>query len=369
MSILDDAIREHLELKRQHGADESEVKKLEDEAFGPPSREETDPLAEAPTQFMDAELGSPEGGGRRMPNIADLQEPPPPPSEKDAEETAAEGEEDATSETAAGSAPAESAAGEHEVATPSPDDHPADPSAGLQPDPDAPHPAAEERPATADQPTEMFDVEGTFADTAETASPADEALLAAEQGEPRVTGPVSDEPEDEFDDFFSDQRLSDELSRALDEPLADEPGLPSTEEALAGIPPLPAHTDEHEVPRTDEHDAPTDLEPPSEEAPGPFSEESERPATGEHDFPATDEHEAPRTDEHDAPRTDEEPFPPTVEHGLPEPDSAEEGLPDRSPEPGHEDVLEETPEFLEDSPEDENAWFEQRPPKDFDFDD
>ena len=38
MSILDDAIREHLELKRAHGADEAEVKKLEDEAFGPPQR-------------------------------------------------------------------------------------------------------------------------------------------------------------------------------------------------------------------------------------------------------------------------------------------------------------------------------------------
>jgi len=49
MSILDDAIREHLELKRAHGADDSEVKKLEDEAFGPPQRpDEADPFAEAP---------------------------------------------------------------------------------------------------------------------------------------------------------------------------------------------------------------------------------------------------------------------------------------------------------------------------------
>ena len=38
MGILDDAIREHLELKRQRGATESELKQLEDEAFGPPSR-------------------------------------------------------------------------------------------------------------------------------------------------------------------------------------------------------------------------------------------------------------------------------------------------------------------------------------------
>src|SRR3954462_347623 len=73
MSILDDAIREHLELKRAHGADEAELKRLEDEAFGPPGRpEEPDPLAEAPTEFMTtpegaeaAPPGEASGGGRR----------------------------------------------------------------------------------------------------------------------------------------------------------------------------------------------------------------------------------------------------------------------------------------------------------------
>lgn len=38
MGILDDAIREHLELKRQHGADDDDVDRLEKEAFGPPTR-------------------------------------------------------------------------------------------------------------------------------------------------------------------------------------------------------------------------------------------------------------------------------------------------------------------------------------------
>ncbi|HEY2283422.1 MAG TPA: hypothetical protein VGH60_07725 [Solirubrobacteraceae bacterium] len=33
-----------------------------------------------------------------------------------------------------------------------------------------------------------------------------------------------------------------------------------------------------------------------------------------------------------------------------------------------EDVLEETPDFLLDTPEQERLWFEQRPPRDFDFD-
>src|SRR6476660_2878775 len=85
MSILDDAIREHLELKRAHGADESEVKKLEDEAFGPPQRpDEIDPFAEAPTEFLgmpeaEARAAEAAGGGRRLPNSADLQEAPEPP--------------------------------------------------------------------------------------------------------------------------------------------------------------------------------------------------------------------------------------------------------------------------------------------------
>src|SRR5690242_2307072 len=87
MSILDDAIREHLELKRAHGADEGELKKLEDEAFGPPQRpDEVDPFNEAPTEFLlspsDTAAGAPEVGdeaarGGRHPNITDLQEAPP----------------------------------------------------------------------------------------------------------------------------------------------------------------------------------------------------------------------------------------------------------------------------------------------------
>jgi hypothetical protein len=51
--------------------------------------------------------------------------------------------------------------------------------------------------------------------------------------------------------------------------------------------------------------------------------------------------------------------------------------PPRRPEPGAaaapeaaegEDVLEETPEFLQETPEHERLWFEQKPPRDFDWD-
>ena len=41
--------------------------------------------------------------------------------------------------------------------------------------------------------------------------------------------------------------------------------------------------------------------------------------------------------------------------------------PDDEPEAEADDVLEETPEFLQETPEHDRLWFEQRPPRDFDF--
>jgi hypothetical protein len=40
---------------------------------------------------------------------------------------------------------------------------------------------------------------------------------------------------------------------------------------------------------------------------------------------------------------------------------------DGDPDDHPDDVLEETPDFLQDTPEQERLWFEQRPPRDFDF--
>ena len=45
MGLLDEAIKDHLELKRRHGADPGEVARLEHEALGPARRE---PVAETP---------------------------------------------------------------------------------------------------------------------------------------------------------------------------------------------------------------------------------------------------------------------------------------------------------------------------------
>jgi hypothetical protein len=49
---------------------------------------------------------------------------------------------------------------------------------------------------------------------------------------------------------------------------------------------------------------------------------------------------------------------------------AEESLahPREEPEEPAEDVLEDTPDFLQETPEHDRLWFEQRPPRDFDWD-
>jgi hypothetical protein len=58
------------------------------------------------------------------------------------------------------------------------------------------------------------------------------------------------------------------------------------------------------------------------------------------------------------------------EEAIFEPASEEESdAEEPRPAAREEDVLEETPDFLEEAPEDDELWFEQKPPKDFDFDD
>ena len=49
---------------------------------------------------------------------------------------------------------------------------------------------------------------------------------------------------------------------------------------------------------------------------------------------------------------------------------AEESLahPREDTEEPSEDVLEDTPDFLQETPEHDRLWFEQRPPRDFDWD-
>jgi hypothetical protein len=62
----------------------------------------------------------------------------------------------------------------------------------------------------------------------------------------------------------------------------------------------------------------------------------------------------------------------TVEYHIEDVLAADDSAPDeqhRSVDENGDDVLEETPEFLQDTPDHDRLWFEQRPPRDFDFDD
>ena len=280
MGILDEAIREHLELKRAHGAGDSELKQLEDEAFGqaerPGDEQAADPLAEAPTEFMaQPETTEGQGSRRETPSIADLQEAPPPAAEE------------------------EQPAMEHEIVADAPEA--AEPVAESEPaaEPEPAGHSTEEREVIAEQPTELFDV---AEEEGGPPSPSDEELVEEEIAEPRlaptdplagldedeeaevsVQSPVPDDDED--DAFWNEQRLSDELDQALE--------------------------------------APRDSESELADEPEPETDEEQEPV-------AEPEVEAPLDDE---------------------------------------DMLEETPDFLEETPEDDELWFEQKPPKDFDFDD
>jgi hypothetical protein len=60
MGLLDDAIREHLDLKRRRGADPAEVERAEREALGPVRRKGGDPLVEEVERELDARIESDE---------------------------------------------------------------------------------------------------------------------------------------------------------------------------------------------------------------------------------------------------------------------------------------------------------------------
>jgi hypothetical protein len=81
MGLLDDAIREHLELKRRRGADPSEVERMEQEALGAPQRgefvEPDAPAAAGPAIYDEPYEPAPdEQPPERPPLPPDADEPP-----------------------------------------------------------------------------------------------------------------------------------------------------------------------------------------------------------------------------------------------------------------------------------------------------
>jgi hypothetical protein len=69
-----------------------------------------------------------------------------------------------------------------------------------------------------------------------------------------------------------------------------------------------------------------------------------------------------------APGYDEDPWLDEEPDEVPAEESLSRPEPAAPPQGEEEDVLEETPEFLQETPEHERLWFEQRPPRDFDWD-
>jgi hypothetical protein len=121
------------------------------------------------------------------------------------------------------------------------------------------------------------------------------------------------------------------------------------------------------------HDSLQEPAPPAGDLHDPLAEEpfGEQPFD-EGRFQEEEEpfEEEPSHEPYPAPPADSRPMsagPETAEYNVEDAMAAEEGH-GRNREDGDEDVLEETPEFLQDTPDHDRLWFEQRPPKDFDFD-
>ncbi len=261
MGIFDDAIRQHLELKRHQGAEESELKQLEDEAFGPPARPGDPEFGEKPAEGDDEPA-------------ADAQEA--------TEDGTSAVEADSGVESLAAPEPAGDAPPEPEDFQPEQDP---EPELEAEPEPE-PLPELEEEEQE-QEPTEPESDEATFS-TAEREAIAQQPTTFFEQQTPASEAPL------ELDDLDLD------LEEELDEVGALEPESADADES-----------GELEAEEAEPED-PDDLR--LEDEPEPDSE--------------TDLAEAPEIDE---------------------------------------DVLEETPEFLRDNPDDDELWFEQGKPKDFDF--
>lgn len=280
MGILDDAIREHLDLKRRHGASDDEVAKQEAEALGPARRQ---PAAEeAFDEPVDA-LGPPDPAAGA--SLAEGAPPPPPPAGFEPE--------------------------------PEPES-----DLDLEPEPDlSPEPVRDE--------TAILD-------------------------DPFLDDPVIEEP------IHAEPSADDGL---VPPPAAIEPEPDPAGEPDFASPPA-AYRAPHEPEELDEPDEPEGLEE--------FDESGSAAGADPYDPPteiARDEatRVRPTVPIHDDPLLPPEPALPRRE---PEPDT--DPVDEIEPPPpgaGTDDVLEETPDFLQDTPEHDRLWFEQKPPRDFDFDD
>jgi hypothetical protein len=190
------------------------------------------------------------------------------------------------------------------------------------------------------------------ADPSEIAREESEALGPVRRGEPAEVAdadaaldrPYADEPAGGATDGNGDG-AHDEPARAYDHFADDAP----FEDEIVLEPPVRSEAPQtHPDPyaeREDESSTPPHGDPLAHQQTREFSSHELDEALGQHAEPARHEHDEP-----EPPRREPDPAPAAAD-------------PDADPA----DELEETPEFLQETPEHDRLWFEQKPPKDFDF--
>jgi hypothetical protein len=287
MGVLDDAIREHLELKRQHGAEEAEVRRQEEEALGPARRE----VAPAETG-EDAAAVEP---GAEAPQAEQEQLP-----------------EAHADELAMGAGHPDEAA----LAEP--------PETGVEDAPvgEAAPPGAPEAAALHDEPA--------HGDTAV----HDEPVLREE--------PAHDEPV-----------LGHDEDSALRHDEDEEPALRDADPALRDADPALRDSTLRDSDLDDDEDF--DDETALYDVEGEFDDDDDSVESDPLDGGESHSQHGRGGD------TPAQGFAALDEDDLLE----DEGERDDT---GDNDVLEDTPDFLQETPEHDRLWFEQKPPRDFDFD-
>lgn len=201
---------------------------------------------------------------------------------------------------------------------------------------------------------------------------AEQEALGPVRREPEPAAPTADAPHDErvqaelHDEGHGHDGApavhAEELAAAHD--FDDEPSRPPAppEEQTRILTPEERHRDEASHRHVPEQHvaAPADRLSPGEES----FEEHREPAVPEQHLAAPadklpEHHDDPHADRRRSEVVDQ----PTTEYRV------EDHHHDDAPPSSDEDVLEETPDFLQETPEHDRLWFEQRPPRDFDFDD
>jgi hypothetical protein len=395
MGILDDAIREHLDLKRKHGAHDADLREIEDEAFG--STDRPDPFA-ANELFNEvsatgtAEAGSapaempsdPDAGGEDPTRLVEPEalRPPEPSSDEPPSEPM--------------SPPEGLSQIPGQVELPGQDEIPGqerldDPLEGYQrstePEPDlAPEPEPSdlaEPPPPSESLEDLIAEEEPFPEDTAAPPPLEDAVETPAPPEPDA--PVEpeapdEEPAPEPESFSPDppppppDTGPEPPGRArgrVDVPTQEHPPPGDT----GGLPPLPTSE--------------PDLEPPSDEEPiaeAPFEEEppADSGGAGVFDFETDEDSLAPTSapadeDDFDAlgPAEEEAPYLEEEEPYAEEPVSGTEPPPDEprtevrpavEDEEAYEGTSPDPEETYEEEEGEEGLWFEKGPPKDFDFD-